>query len=143
MGEKDGIKTLKVGIWKKTSESKSGFVILEALVCLAILAILLPLTYRTVLQARKHYHLILLKERASQIANFELSKLETQVLKKYSVIEEIEPKHEFNLDHEIKEEAAGLKKISVFVNWQTLQGPQSYFIEGYVFSDEKSKEKLG
>lgn len=130
---------------KQSLKSKSGFIILEALICLAVLAILLPFTYKVVLQARKNYHFTLLRERASQLANFELSKLETQVLKGYFDMEEIKSKYEFHLDQQITDEAEGLKKISVQVTWQTSDGPQAYSLQEWVFLNrvEKSKERLG
>jgi type II secretory pathway pseudopilin PulG len=121
--------------------SMSGFILLEALICLAILAILLPLAHKTFLRGWKNYQYTLLRQKAVQLANFELSKLETKILKGHFENWEAEVGREFSFDANIVEQNAGLKKISVDVRWQTSEGPQIYSLQEWIFSNP-TKESI-
>lgn len=135
---------LKVGIWT-VKLKKSGFILLETLICLAILGILFPLTQKYIAALYQDFQNSKLKMRVVEIACLELSRMESSLelgedlkeREKYSSREEIN----FLIQSEIEQVEFPLYKMTVHIQWQIQGKPQYYDLNQFYIPSQKEEEK--
>jgi len=123
---------------------KSGFVLLETVVCLAVLGILFPLTQKCVLFLSQKFQYTRLRLQAVQIARTELSRMESQLElrntdEKYEGVFTRSEKG-FLIESEIKMLEITLRKMTVQVQWQFRENPETYMLSELYIPLQKNEK---
>ncbi len=113
--------------FSRLNQRHQGFILLEAIICLAILLIILPSAYTFFTQTRKNWVLTQQQEQAILISKNEILKTEaelTQGIKNIDFIPIYDSK--FQVTHSMEDVNQHLKKIAIEVSWNSPQGRKKY-----------------
>ncbi len=107
--------------------SHHGFILLEAIICLAILLIILPSAYTFLIQTRKNWQLTQQQEYAILIAKNEILKSEIELNQDIKNVD-FTPVYDsrFQINQSIEDRNSDLKKITVEISWNSPQGRKKY-----------------
>lgn len=107
-----------------------GFILLEALICLAVLAIVLPMAQSFLMKMQMRFSLTQREEKALFMAKFELSKAETEFIYGKFILPDASGSgdEKFSMSTQTEDFGNHLKKVTVNLNWQTPSGVEKYKI---------------
>lgn len=118
--------------------------LLETLVCLAILGILFPITQKYVLFLHQKFQKARLRLQAVQVAYAGLSHLEARLELKNTGenYEELSARSEteFSVKSEIQQAELMLQKMTVQVEWQYRGEPETYALNEFYIPAQKIKK---
>lgn len=131
----------------KRSFHCQGFILLEAILSLGILAILLPSAYQFLQNQIFQYHELQLEEEAGLLAQIELAKIESEVLIGQAPLEKhfdcpsrsVENIH-FNFSCKVSVEGPALRKIQVQIYWQARRGLAGDSLEEFFYAPSQNKK---
>jgi hypothetical protein len=119
-------------------------VLLETLVCLAVLGIIFPLTQKYIMFSYQKFHKARLKLQAVQIARAELSRLEAR-LELENDAEEYEGAYTrletgFVIQSKIRAAERMLREMTVQVEWQYREKPETYALRELYIPAQKAEK---
>lgn len=139
---------MKAGIWKKkiqTLKSLSqkqwlypeikGFILLETLICLAVLAILLPFGHAVFINGFKKYHETSFKRTAALIAREQMTIAEMELFKKSIFPPDTENRvknQQWIAERMIVNEKGALKNVRITIRNRNLIKNSKYVLEEWI-----------